>query len=81
MVQVVLEDLLRKEVNQSLDIFRHLLLGLAWLKRAEVNVAKSKFKELDVEGITEKDRHVHYGLLNTQVAKHFIAKLDNGHYD
>lgn len=50
--QVVLQYLLTKEINQSLDILSHLLLVLSGCQLREIDFREGRLEELNVEFIT-----------------------------
>ena len=53
-LQVVLQDLLRKQVDQSLDILSHFLLVVSLLEGAEVDIRESCLEKLNVEHVAAK---------------------------
>jgi hypothetical protein len=75
--QIVFEDLLAKQVNQGLDVLRHLLLVLPCCQLAEVDIGESRLEELDIELIGEEHSEILDGLLHPQVPQDVISQLDN----
>jgi hypothetical protein len=64
-VQVVFEDVFTQQVNQSLDILGHLLVGSGFFERGEVDVGESSLKERNVKLIREEHLHIVNWLFNT----------------
>jgi hypothetical protein len=76
-VQVIFEDIFRQEVDQSLNVLRHFLVGFCLLELREVDVGKGSLKEANVKLVSEEDLHVVDRLFNAQVAKHLVSQLQN----
>ena len=79
--QVVLQDLFTQEVDQGLDVLRHLLLVLSRGQLREVDVGEGGLEKLDVELVGEEHSHVLDGLGHPKVAEDVISQLDNHLYD
>lgn len=50
--QIVAQNLLRKQIDQRLNVHGHFLLVVGFFKGAEIDVGKRRLEELDVEGVT-----------------------------
>jgi len=74
--QIILEDLLTQEVNESLDVFGHLLLILSGSQLAKIDVGEGCLEELDIELVREEYCQVINRLLHAQVSEDVISKLD-----
>ncbi len=74
--QIILQDLLAEQIDQRLNVLCHLGLVLASRQLREVYLGESRLEELDVELITEKDRHIVDGLCHPQVPQDVISELN-----
>lgn len=75
--QVILKYLFSEQINERLNVFCHLCNILTRGQLREIYLRECGLEELNVEFITEEDRHVIDGLFHTQVPQYFISELDD----
>lgn len=79
--QVILKDLFSEQIDERLNVFCHLCNILACSQLRKIYLRECSLEELNVEFITEEDRHVIDGLFHTQVPQYFISELDDHLHD